>query len=447
MSMALYYARCKQVDVIIGLDLSKNTNDRNFNQQRQFFQEMTEELYSFNGTATSIRVGVFAYDDTIRIHPKTELWSKGNMTEQEVEDAIKTVNYSNNNDYPYFDHALRFVLATLDDDRSKNKERECSEKILILVVTELIEKWSDGQRDLARLKKMGVKVLLVVVRKAAESDVIELEDKLVFSSFDELVSTDIKTNASEFIRNIVEDGKGSCCDSSFSVSQLKDKTCSTQMGNMCEIMCSGILDTKVVSATCELNGVWSLGKEDACKDFGLHVVSFIFGAGSLLIFLAIVAVIVFLLYRKKCQSKSETITPAIKSSIHRSVRNKYSASTSQKLAAEQPEVESDEDSDESDAVVYDYAEENVLHTISKRRVKSQEDIQKHTNKKRMDIVHFNAELGLGVDFNNETKMLNKEIKPNSQLAAMEGTWYSDDGEIYMNEQNGYEDNQEIYMNT
>lgn len=205
--MSFFYVvigRCKQVDVIFGLDLSKNTDETQFNQQRQFFQELIEELYSYNDTETSNRVGVFAYDDTIRIHPKTELWPLGNMTEIEAKNAIKTLNYSNGTDNPYLDHALRFVFASLDDDRYKNKDRECSEKILMLVVTDFVEKWSNGQRDLARLKTMGVKVLFVVVGKEAESEIIKLEEKLIVSSFDNFM--DIQTNASQFLRNILEEG-------------------------------------------------------------------------------------------------------------------------------------------------------------------------------------------------------------------------------------------------
>lgn len=164
---------------------------------------MIEELYLYNDTDTSNRVGVFAYDDTI-IHPKTKLWPLGNMTESEAKDAIKTFNYSNDQDNPYLDNALRFVLANLDDDRSKNKDRECSEKILMLVVTDFVEKWSNGQRELARLKTMGVKTFFVVVGAAADNDVLKGEEKWIVSSFDN--SMDIQTNVSHFLRNILEEG-------------------------------------------------------------------------------------------------------------------------------------------------------------------------------------------------------------------------------------------------
>lgn len=449
MSLVLNYGRCKQIDVIIGLDLSKNTNESQFDQQRQFFQELIEGLYLFNDTDTSYRVGVFAYDDTI-IKPKNKLWPLGNMTEFEAKEALKPFNYSIDQNNPYLDHALRFVLASLDDDRSNNKDRECSEKILVLVVTDIVEKWSNGKRDLARLKTMGVKTLFVVVGKAADSELLKGEEILIVSSFNN--SMDIQTNASHFLRNILEEGKGSCCDSSFSANQLKDTRCSTQMGNMCDIICSGVFDTKVVLATCEPNGVWSSGKEDACKGFGLHVVSLVIGAGSSLVFLVVVAMFVFLLRRKKCQSKKRTITPAFESPIHRSVRNNYSAPSSQMLAAEQAKVESDEDSDESDAVVYDYAEEDAVNAISKRPVKSKEDIHKNGKKNNIDIVHFNAQLGLGINYNNDTDMLNKPIEQIAPLACnvtSEGTWHAkyDDDEIYMNQENETEDNQEIYMNT
>lgn len=142
----------------------------------------------------------------------------------------------------------------------------------------------------------------------------------------------------------------------------------------------------------------------------------------------------------------------MESSIHRSVRNNYSASTSQMLAAEQAKVESDEDSDESDAVVYDYAEENVVNAISKRPVKSNEEIHRKEKKNNIDIVHFNAQLGLGINYNNDTEMLNKSIKPIAPLAHTATTEWTghakyDADEIYMNQENEIEDNQEIYMNT
>lgn len=126
------------------------------------------------------------------------------MTESEAKDAIKTFNYSNDQDNPYLDNALRFVLANLDDDRSKNKDRECSEKILMLVVTDFVEKWSNGQRDLARLKTIGVKTFFVVVGAAADNDVLKGEEKWIVSSFDN--SMDIQTNVSHFLRNILEEG-------------------------------------------------------------------------------------------------------------------------------------------------------------------------------------------------------------------------------------------------
>lgn len=195
--------RCKQIDVIIGLDLSKNTNESQFDQQRQFFQELIEGLYLYNDTDTSYRVGVFAYDDTI-IKPKNKLWPLGNMTEFEAKEALKPFNYSFDQNNPYLDHALRFVLASLDDDRSNNKDRECSEKILVLVVTDIVEKWSNGKRDLARLKTMGVKTLFVVVGKAADSELLKGEEILIVSSFNN--SMDIQTNAAHFLRNILEEG-------------------------------------------------------------------------------------------------------------------------------------------------------------------------------------------------------------------------------------------------
>lgn len=142
----------------------------------------------------------------------------------------------------------------------------------------------------------------------------------------------------------------------------------------------------------------------------------------------------------------------MESSIHRTVRNNYSAPSSQMLAEEQAKVESDEDSDESDAVVYDYAEENVVNAMSKRPLKSKEDIHRNEKKNNIDIVHFNAQLGLGINYNNDTEMLNKPIKLIAPVACTSTTEWTglaqyDADEIYMNQEIEIEDNQEIYMNT
>lgn len=48
------------------------------------------------------------------------------------------------------------------------------------------------------------------------------------------------------------------------------------MGNMCDIICFGVFDIKVVLVICELNGVWSLGKEDVCKGFVINFLDVIF---------------------------------------------------------------------------------------------------------------------------------------------------------------------------
>lgn len=103
-----------------------------------------------------------------KLHPK-RFREIQNYAVSQMAPLSFSFNYSIDQNNPYLDHALRFVLASLDDDRSNNKDRECSEKILVLVVTDIVEKWSNGKRDLARLKTMGVKTLFVVVGKAAAS--------------------------------------------------------------------------------------------------------------------------------------------------------------------------------------------------------------------------------------------------------------------------------------
>lgn len=71
------------------------------------------------------------------------------------------------------------MLVSLDDDRFNNKDRECSEKILVLVVIDIVEKWSNGKRDLVRLKIMGVKILFVVVGKVVDSELLKGEEILI----------------------------------------------------------------------------------------------------------------------------------------------------------------------------------------------------------------------------------------------------------------------------
>lgn len=61
--------------------------------------------------------------------------------------------------------------------------RECSEKILVLVVIDIVEKWSNGKRDLVRLKIMGVKILFVVVGKVVDSELLKGEEILIVLFF------------------------------------------------------------------------------------------------------------------------------------------------------------------------------------------------------------------------------------------------------------------------
>lgn len=75
------------------------------------------------------------------------------------------------------------MLVSLDDDRFNNKDRECSEKILVLVVIDIVEKWSNGKRDLVRLKIMGVKILFVVVGKVVDSELLKGEEILIVLFF------------------------------------------------------------------------------------------------------------------------------------------------------------------------------------------------------------------------------------------------------------------------
>lgn len=75
------------------------------------------------------------------------------------------------------------MLVSLDDDRFNNKDRECSEKILVLVVIDIVEKWSNGKRDLVRLKIMGVKILFVVVGKVVNSELLKGEEILIVLFF------------------------------------------------------------------------------------------------------------------------------------------------------------------------------------------------------------------------------------------------------------------------
>jgi hypothetical protein len=184
----------------MGLDASKNTDEEGFDFQREFFRTLTEDIYSYN--ETSIRVGVFAYDDTI--HLQSKLWSNMKTSEVAAMNAIDSLNYTNGNDVPYVDHALRFVLASFDDDIARNKARECSEKVLMMVITEHGKKWSEGRREVARLREIGIK--LVFVHVGDKTIKFEFGKNLSVPTYNELNSQNNVGNASYFLRTIFTEG-------------------------------------------------------------------------------------------------------------------------------------------------------------------------------------------------------------------------------------------------
>lgn len=196
-------ATSRQLDIIMGLDASKNTDEHGFNFQREFFRNLTEEIYIYN--ETDIRVGVFAYDDTIKLYPQTMLWPKQTTLKTKVIEAIDTLNYTNENDNPYLDHALRFALASFDDDIAENKARECSEKVLMMVVTDEVQKWSNGRKGLARLQEIGVKLFFVLVGNKL-LEMIEPGENLIVPTFDELNSINNLGNTTYFLRTMLAEG-------------------------------------------------------------------------------------------------------------------------------------------------------------------------------------------------------------------------------------------------
>ncbi|XP_062569019.1 uncharacterized protein LOC134231114 [Saccostrea cucullata] len=462
---SLSNARNKQLDIILGLDASVNTkNEEDFNYQREFFKEITETIY--NHSETSIRVGVFAYDDTIKLYPQKRIWSDQNSTKIDVIDNIGSLNYTSGNDKPYLDHALRFVLAIFDDDRAENRERECSEKILIMVVTDQVKKWTDGSKELARLKEMGIKSFFIVVGKNGKSvNVIKTEEYSFVTSFKELGSSEILKNSSNFLERTLIKGIGSCCSSTFPGGQLTYPTCSTHMGNKCKVSCDRFLETQlVVLGTCETSGVWSHGGREICKEFEVHLVSVAIGAFSVLVaFVLLSFVLAYLCKRKWGNTIKSSIPPVMQAPAQRSVRNQYSASTAKSSTKDRESASSDDleiDDDDEEAQVYDYAQEESVVTLSKRPVKKKKPQVNHdiqfikTNElsEQNHNISYSGEVYQNTDLSS-CRLLNMSIKSNVPPPCCGPSGYVEyDGEeIYQNNVNVQndvqDDEQEVYVNT
>ncbi|XP_061197143.1 uncharacterized protein LOC133205361 [Saccostrea echinata] len=461
--ISLLDARNRQLDIILGLDASKNTkNEEDFNFQREFFKAVTETIYDQKDV--SIRVGVFAYDDTIRLYPKTRIWSDQNSTKTEVIENIESLNYTNGNDNPYLDHALRFVLAIFDDDRAENRERECSEKVLVMVVTDQIKKWSDGSKELVRLKEMGVKPFFIAVgNKGREINLIKTEKYSFFTSFKELNSPNNSKNSSDFIERTLTERIGSCCSSTIPGGQLTDPKCSKHMGNKCNVSCDRFLDTQlVVQGTCETNGVWRHGGRVICKEFEVHPVSVLIGAFSALVAFVLLTLLVVYLCKRKWENKKKADIPsAVQSPTQRSVRNQYSASTAKSSSKDRESASSDDleidDDDEEEAQVYDYAQEESLMSLSKRPKTKKKKPQVNHDIQFLKIneipeqnhnISYPGEVYQNTEFGG-CRLLNMSTKSNAPPPCCGPSGYVEyEGEeIYQNNENGHEEEQEVYVNT
>ena len=196
-------AASKQLDLVMGLDASVKS-DEDFALQKKFFQNITKGLFSME-RSLSIRIGVFGYADTIQLTSQNTLWSERNMSEFEANDVIDKLEKANRSNIAYLDHALRFALASFDDDRTKNRERECSEKLLMLVVTKYKDKWSSVRSDLQRLQTIGVKkIFMEIGTESPKFDLFKAVETLHVSTFKELSSF---RNGSDLLQNMAIEGK------------------------------------------------------------------------------------------------------------------------------------------------------------------------------------------------------------------------------------------------
>lgn len=195
-------AASKQLDLVMGLDVSVKS-DEDFALQKKFFQNITKGLFSME-RSLSIRIGVFGYADTIQLTSQNTLWPERNMSEFEANDVIDKLEKANRSNIAYLDHALRFALASFDDDRTKNRERECSEKLLMLVVTKYKDKWSSVRSDLQRLQTIGVKKIFMEIGTESPKIDLKSEETLHVSTFKELSSF---RNGSDLLQNMAIEGK------------------------------------------------------------------------------------------------------------------------------------------------------------------------------------------------------------------------------------------------
>ena len=195
-------AASKQLDLVMGLDASVKS-DEDFALQKKFFQNITKGLFSME-RSLSIRIGVFGYANTIQLTSQNTLWSERNMSEFEANDVIDKLEKANRSNIAYLDHALRFALASFDDDRTKNRERECSEKLLMLVVTKYKDKWSSVRRDLQSLQTIGVKTIFMEIGTESPKIDLKSEETLHVSTFKELSSF---RNGSDLLQNMAIEGK------------------------------------------------------------------------------------------------------------------------------------------------------------------------------------------------------------------------------------------------
>ena len=195
-------AASKQLDLVMGLDVSVKS-DEDFALQKKFFQNITKGLFSME-RSLSIRIGVFGYANTIQLTSQNTLWPERNMSEFEANDVIDKLEKANRSNIAYLDHALRFALASFDDDRTKNRERECSEKLLMLVVTKYKDKWSSVRSDLQRLQTIGVKKIFMEIGTESPKIDLKSEETLHVSTFKELSSF---RNGSDLLQNMAIEGK------------------------------------------------------------------------------------------------------------------------------------------------------------------------------------------------------------------------------------------------
>ena len=141
----------------------------------------------------------------------------------------------------------------------------------------------------------------------------------------------------------------------------------------------------------------------------------------------------------------------------RSIRNQYSASSSQKIVLEQEVATSEDDTEntENDAMVYDYAEEKIMTNLSKRSVNykignTQREFERNNTNPPLFGQNVNTTTNTTHTVRNtpDQGYVLPDFNVPQPCVGRNGHGYAEHEEdIYVNEEIEYEDDQQIYINT